>query len=270
MGRALERLKKKKAKQNEMADIWQLSKFSWVIHYSCESFYDVEYGKTPRTTSIAVRNLKSGQTMSFSIHKIAEQEQISFERIDEEYDKLEKRMLTEYFDFVKTNNHANWIHWNMRDINYGFAAIEHRFRVLKKEPIIIYEDKKFDLSRALTDIYGPDYIDHPRLQNIIFKNKITHKDLLSGKAEADAFKMKNFVPLHRSTLRKVEAIAIIFERTINESIKTNITFLNKCSSHPKIIVEVVKDHWLWSFFFIIGVIIAHIAGFIKFVLNFFK
>ncbi|HUF19319.1 MAG TPA: hypothetical protein VMP00_01065, partial [Burkholderiales bacterium] len=44
-----------------------------VIHYSCESFYDKTDGKTPRITFIAVRNLRSGQTDSFSIHQMAEE-----------------------------------------------------------------------------------------------------------------------------------------------------------------------------------------------------
>jgi hypothetical protein len=30
-----------------------------------------------------------------------------------------------------------YLHWNMRDINYGFAAIEHRHRVLDGSPVIV-------------------------------------------------------------------------------------------------------------------------------------
>jgi len=43
---------------------------AWVIHYSCESFYDRPNGASPRITSIAVRKLDSGQTLSFSILSI--------------------------------------------------------------------------------------------------------------------------------------------------------------------------------------------------------
>lgn len=31
----------------------------WVIHYSCESFYDRPEGRSPRITSIATRKLNS-------------------------------------------------------------------------------------------------------------------------------------------------------------------------------------------------------------------
>ena len=44
----------------------------WVIHYSCESFYDRPNGASPRITSPAVRSLDSAQTHSFSIHQVAE------------------------------------------------------------------------------------------------------------------------------------------------------------------------------------------------------
>ena len=46
-----------------------------VIHYSCESFYDIENDRTPRITSIAIMDLQSGQVTSFSIHKVAEKKQ---------------------------------------------------------------------------------------------------------------------------------------------------------------------------------------------------
>ena len=43
-----------------------------IIHYSCESFYDIQDGHTPRITSIAVYDYATAQTDSFSIHKLAE------------------------------------------------------------------------------------------------------------------------------------------------------------------------------------------------------
>ncbi len=62
-----------------------------MINYSCESFYDRSEGQTPRVTSIAVRNYASGQTESFSIHKVAELNRVEFAEIDKNYDVLEKR-----------------------------------------------------------------------------------------------------------------------------------------------------------------------------------
>lgn len=259
MGKELKRLKRRKSSQAKLDDIWEHSNSSLIVHYSCESFYDRDDGKTPRVTSIAVRNLASGQTESFSIHKVAEQQKLPFDEIDENYDELEREMLGEYFEFVRSHQHFNWVHWNMRDINYGFAALEHRFRVLGGEPIIIAEDRKFDLARAMVSIYGLGYIGHPRLQKLIEKNKITDKGFLSGKEEADAFEQKDYIKLHQSTLRKADILANIFERTADGSIKTNSSWFEQYGVHPKILVEVVRDHWLWSLIVMVAIGIGLIS-----------
>ncbi|GBQ90445.1 hypothetical protein [Gluconobacter albidus] len=43
-----------------------------MIHYSCEGFYNLPDGRSPRITSIAIRKLDNAQTESFSIHQVAE------------------------------------------------------------------------------------------------------------------------------------------------------------------------------------------------------
>lgn len=149
--------------------LYKEKQHSLIIHYSCESFYDIKDGKTPRITSIAIRYLDTGQTTSFSIHKEAELKKIDINDIDANYDLLERIMLAGYFKFVKENKNFNWIHWNMRDINYGFEAIEYRFRVLGGSPFSIDHTKKIDIARLLVDKYGLNYIGHPRLEKLIEK-----------------------------------------------------------------------------------------------------
>ena len=170
MGPELKRIKRRKKTKDKLNELYEKSETVLIIHYSCESFYDRPNGKTPRITSIAVRNLSSGQTESFSIHKIAELKGLPPQNIPQEYDSLEKEMLDEYFNFVQSHQGHYWVHWNMRDINYGFQAIEHRYRILNGEPIKGEEANKFDLARALIAIYGIGYIGHPRLQKLILKN----------------------------------------------------------------------------------------------------
>lgn len=244
MGRELKRLKRRKNIIARIDTLLEQAPTTLVIHYSCESFYDKTDGKTPRVTSIAVRNLASGQTDSFSIHQIAEEQHVEFAKIAEHYDTLERQMLERFFEFLRTRQHCNWIHWNMRDVNYGFAAIEHRYRVLGGTPIQVSEDKKFDLSRALVDIFGVGYIGHPRLESLIELNKITARDFLTGKQEADAFDNKEFVKLHQSTLRKVDTLSNIFERTSNKCLKTKATWAEQYGFTPAVIAEWLKEHWL--------------------------
>jgi len=246
MGKELRRLSKRKRALEIIDRISDHPEDALVIHYSCESFYDRDDGKTPRVTSIAVRNLDSGQTESFSIHKIAEQKGISFGDIHNHYDELEKEMLEEYFNCANQNQGKMWVHWNMRDINYGFIALEHRLKALDGTPFILTEGKKFDLARTMVSLYGLGYIGHPRLVKLIEKNNITDRDMLTGAEEAEAFENKEYVKLHQSTLRKVDILANIFERTADGTINTNSKWYDRYGIHPKALVELVREHWVFG------------------------
>jgi len=252
MRKELRRLAQRKVTLGRMDRIMEHPEDALLIHYSCESFYDRPDGKTPRVTSIAVRNLGSGQTESFSIHKIAEQKRLPLESIHDHYDELEKEMLDEFFQFVLENQGKTWIHWNMRDINYGFSAIEHRFKALGGSPFALHEDKKFDLARALIALFGVKYVGHPRLERLVEKNKITDRDFLSGENEAKAFDEKEYVKLHQSTLRKVDILANIFGRAADGSLKTNSKWYEIYGVHPKVLVELIAQHWLVT---LIGLIV---------------
>ena len=260
MASELKRLERRKKSKNKIEELYERSETVLIIHYSCESFYDRPNGRTPRITSIAIRNLSSGQTDSFSIHKIAELKGIDPFNIPQNYDSLEKEMLDEYFSFVQSHQGHHWVHWNMRDINYGFLAIEHRYRILGGEPVKIEETKRFDLARALISLYGIGYIGHPRLQRIVEKNKISDIGFLNGQQESDAFENGEYVKLHQSTLRKVDILANIFERTIDKSLKTNARWKDIYGVSPAIVSEIIKEHWLFSFLGFIAVILGIVTG----------
>ena len=134
-----------------------------------------------------MKYLNSENDVSFSIHKIAEIENIS--DISKNYDVIEKKMLDEFYNFIQKHENYFWVHWNMKNINYGFEAIAHRYRVLGGNPVHINNEKKINLAQLLYDIYGPQYIDKPRLYNIIALNNINEIDLLNGEEEAKAFTM---------------------------------------------------------------------------------
>ncbi len=102
-------------------------------------------------------------------------------------------MLDEFYDFVRRHATHKWIHWNMRDINYGFKAIEHRYKVLGGEPLEIHEGNKLDMARLMVHAYGVGYVGHPRLEKLVQRNRITDRDFLTGKEEADAFDNGEYV-----------------------------------------------------------------------------
>jgi hypothetical protein len=231
------------------------------IHYSCESFYGRADGSSPRITSIAVRNLSSGQTVSFSIHQIAERDKkLRIEDIESNNDELEKKMLKEFYEYVDRNKHCVWLHWNMRDVNYGFAALAHRYKVLGgKDPAEIDEGKLADLARILVGLYGVGYIGHPRLARIVEKNSISKLGFLGGEEEAAAFMQKEYVKLHQSTLRKVDIIANLAERAFDGTLKTNAKRAEIYGGDLAYLTQLCQEHWLFAILAVAGSV-ASIVG----------
>ncbi|MDC7860058.1 hypothetical protein [Pantoea ananatis] len=244
----LVRIQQRKSNKKAVDKAYENSYQSYLIHYSCESFYDNTSGQSKRVTSIAVRNLASAQTHSWSMHKSAELLNL-LDDMDNNLDKLEKHMLKDYFSFLEGHSAYLFIHWNMRDEAYGFQAIEHRYRVLKGKPFVLQDDRKLDLARVLVALYGREYAPHTspsgrrgRLMSIIEMNRIADTDALQGEEEADAFKNGMYLELHRSTLRKVDAFANIIDRVHAGSLKTNASFLDRYGIRPIAIIDVIKNH----------------------------
>lgn len=265
MASELEKRRRRKQALERLHELRRKEEHVLLVHYSCESFYDRSEGQTPRVTSIAVRNYSSGQTVSFSIHKIAEIQGIPFNEIENNYNKLEKEMLDEFFAYLKERRMHTWVHWNMRDINFGFPALEHRYRVLGGGPVILEDTQKVDLARLLVAIYGTRYIGHPRLESLIKKNKITDMGFLTGKKEADAFDNKDYVKLHQSTLRKVDTFGNILERASDGSLKTNAKWTDIHGLSPKLWAEWAGEHWL----FVVLAVVASIVTIVMAVVDAF-
>jgi hypothetical protein len=244
MGQHRDLYKAWKSAKLQLQEVLQTPEHVVVIHYSCESFYDREDPRSPRVTSIAIRNLSTGQTKSYSIHMVAERRKV-LDSIDDHYDDLEREMLEDFFQAVRERQHCKWLHWNMRDANYGFEALENRIRALGGHPAAtVSEDKRIDLSRMLISIYGVGYIGHPRIENLMAKNSITAKDFLTGKQEAEAFDGKRFLKLHQSTLRKVDIFANFVERAHAGRLMTLATWWERNGRSLKAIGEWLREHWL--------------------------
>jgi hypothetical protein len=224
-----------------------------IIHYSCESFSDKVEGYSPRISSIAIKNLGTGQVYSFAIHKSAEIKKYPKAGIEDHYDELEHLMLDEYFDFIKGHRDYYFIHWNMRDINYGFEAIKQRYKVLGGTPVEMEPNNLFDLSGILINFYGSHYIGHPRMQKLIETNSISTRDMLTGAQEAEAFENKEYIALHHSTVRKVDIFANILNRFFNKSLKTNVHRYAQTISD-------VYEHWLFKLITIMLALWGLISG----------
>lgn len=262
MSKVSTRLRRRREAKEQLSEIEAKRSHVIVIHYSCESFYDRPDGTSPRITSIAVRNLATGQTTSFSIHQFAERaKQLPIED-NQHYDELEEEMLKDFYAYAKRRANHIWLHWNMRDINYGFQALEHRCKTLGGEPFEIPETDRRDLARLLLEMYGNSYVGHPRLKCLVEKNAMAHSDFLSGKEEAATFENGDYVKLHQSTLRKVHVLSEIVDLASADELKTDARRIGIYGGYFKFAMEEIKEHPLG---YIIGLIggIASIVSLVR-------
>jgi len=262
MGESTKRIRRRNNARKQLIKVITNAERVVVIHYSCESFYDRPDGTSPRITSIAALNLASRQTKSFSIHQVAERKKYSRAQLEQYYDELEKIMLREFYDYVKSRSGSIWLHWNMRNINYGFEALAHRFRVLGGQPVDIHESQLVDLANILINMYGPKYMEHPRLTNLLDYNRISRKEFLVGGEEATTFEQKEYVKLHQSTLRKVDVIASIAERANDGKLKTLATWKDIYGDYPEAVGEFLRENWIIAVIGFISAIISIVALFI--------
>lgn len=267
MGVYSHRYRLRQAAKKELAGILNDATRAVIIHYSCESFYDRPDGASPRITSIAVRNLASGQTTSLSIHQNAERLSVPHDAIEARYNELEKTMLEEFYAYVDVRKDYHWVHWCMRNMNYGFAAIAHRCKVLGGTPADIPESRLHDLARILVDLFGPSYVGHPRLTRLIEVNTISNLDFLTGADEADAFVKRQYVRLHQSTLRKVDVMSNIIGRLAAGTLKTQARWRDIHGTWLGYFLEVAHEHpavagisLLGSVASIVGLLLWFICG----------
>jgi hypothetical protein len=222
-----------------------------LIHYACEDFANRPDGSSARITSIAVRHLDNALTYSFSTHLSAEKLKIKPAEIKKNYDQLETAVLSEFSEFCAKHLSFTFVHWNMRDTNYGFPAIYHRSRMLEVEPNEIPPGNLVDLARTLVNIYGANYIGHPRLPQLLELNNISTLAYVGGEKEAEISVNGDFVTIHRSTLRKVDCFESIITRAHSGSLKTLYKWRHIYANSPKDVIFFIKEHWIYSLILII-------------------
>jgi hypothetical protein len=177
----------------------------YVIHYSSQSLFDEGTdGLSPRITSIVVMHYATRQTVSFAVHTIAELPNIAKDDVASRYDDIEKEMLAQFFNFLRDRLDRYWIHWNMRNITFGFEHLEHRSRYLgNPNPPILNVEHRLNLNDIFKEKYG-DYAAHPRMKNLVLLNGTLPPAFLDGAQEAAAFNAREFIRMQSSTICKVE------------------------------------------------------------------
>jgi len=145
------------------------------------------------------------QTVSFALHAVAEDQKIPRDQVAASYDAIERVLLERFYAFVRDRREKYWVHWNMRNIVFGFEHLEHRYRVLTGEdPPHIPIEVRINLSDVFRDGYGSDFASDPKMLGLMLLNGERDPKFLSGKEEAEAFAKQEFIRMNSSTICKVE------------------------------------------------------------------
>ncbi len=211
---------RQRAARDKVAELFAHPASVFTIHYACERFNAGDGLGSPRVTAIAARNLGTGETVCFSIHAEAEFAHLAPVQILSRLDQLEHQLLVKFFAFLTLNQAMRFVHWNMRDITYGFEAIEHRYTVLGGTPVKIPSLQRIDLARLLVEIYGTNYIEAPPLDAIARLNKLSTAGLLMGMTEADAFTTGDYAGVQRSALGKTRLLYDLLHLVHDKTLKT--------------------------------------------------
>lgn len=127
------------------------------------------------------------------------------------YREAELELLQQFFQYAQSQGeHAKWLHWNMNSPSYGFAHLEHRYKMLSglEAPFHIPERNRLDLDATMQWIYGQYYMCNPKLLDVVKRNRLEKNDMLSGDVEAFAFINGDWHEIEESAHSKV---AVIYE-----------------------------------------------------------
>lgn len=193
----------------------------YIIHYSCQSLYDDNDTLSPRISAIVVMHFETKQVVSFATHTSAEALQIPRDKCPDRADDIEKELLIRFEKFMSERRDRIWLHWNMKNIVFGFEHIEHRYRLLTgRDMPVIPVERRMNINDIFENRYGPDFIAKPRMQALMEKNGGLRRNFLTGPQEVDAFKNMEFSKMHASTACKVEFFRDALSDSISGKLKT--------------------------------------------------
>jgi hypothetical protein len=183
------------------------------VHYACESLTEAK-DHPPKVSCIGVARRNSGTREGFSLADLppltpeAEREIALFER---------------FYDYLIEHRESLIVHWNMNSSVYGFAALGRRYCYItgKEHPRHVPpEHLLYDLDDIIGELYGEQYVKHPKFYNLASLNEIGLFSYLSGKDEASQFKAGNLGAISGSTTTKARANIDILEALLNGRLRT--------------------------------------------------
>jgi hypothetical protein len=156
-------------------------------------------------------------------------EEVAFSLTDHKED-AERKLLESYYQYLREKPDARYVHWNMHSDEYGFSAIDKRYRFLfgQDPPYNVPKEVRYDLDGLIEFRHGNGYADHPKLSTLGTLNRHPKRYLLTGKEEADKFQAGEYGDIRRSITEKAHLIASLAKRFLNGSLETK-------SSGPRVL-----------------------------------
>ena len=193
----------------------------FLIHYSCQNLNDDNEDLSPRITSIAINHYATAQSISFSTHSIAAEMNIPRDQVFNNLNQIEFALLKKFYMFIRDRRDKYWVHWNMRNLTFGFEHLEHRYRVLGGEDAhVIGVERRLNLNELIADRYGGNYAKHPKMLSLMELNGGKHRDFLDGPEEVAAFEKTEFLRMHNSTLSKIGFFSSAMKKLEKGKLKT--------------------------------------------------
>ncbi|SIL35709.1 Uncharacterised protein [Mycobacteroides abscessus subsp. abscessus] len=169
-----------------------------IVHYASGNFY-LAKDHPVEIICISIVDIADFNTTSFSQ---------SDYNLDSAEDR-EKALLTDFFEYPGTHQDARIVHWNMNNADYGYAAIEARYKWLFDEspPSSFPAARMLDLDSVIEALHGPDYAPHPKLKQLAALNKLSQRYWLQGAEEPAKATEGDLAAVQRSTSEKARAVA---------------------------------------------------------------
>lgn len=254
-------MKERAALRERISQIYTESNRSYIVHYACESF-DGALGAAIRITGIAVRNLKSGQTMSWTIFGEAQRKK-RVPTLVQDLDLLERSVLQAFSRHLQKYDDCTFIHWNMRDTKFGFAHLHRRAKALGVKLYSIQDSYKFDLSNAIYKLYGDSHAPTEasdgtkgRIFSIAEINGITRREAISGAEEGKAFAEGDYSKIEGSTLRKLGIFSDIFDKLHRGTFKHTAPWRDTWGLSFSASIYTLRTHWATTTFIFLAAIIG--------------
>lgn len=215
---------------NKIIDEYIQKKIDFMyIHYARQNCFVDAYEKGPRVIAIVVLNAKTEQMRVFSLKKSADKHNCDFfQSTNDMRDIIEKEMLQAFYDYVAENPRKKWLHWNMKNNNFGFSAIRERFENLNGNPGHFEEEDLINISVLLRKKYGTNFAQDcvwngqlmGKMYDIFTLNEINNLNILNGEQESKEYILENITPIEQSIIEKVKAFRMTMEKVADNSLKT--------------------------------------------------